>query len=229
MLTNAVYFKGDKNIPKFAGGGLKEDTFLIGIKEWLEGQDHRQLNEFVDNAGFHFHLRAEEHPDITITPKNYRGNSSMGDGQFQAFYVQLDENQLKALVPNVPFILHPENKSDKYVWKVNSGVTIVRPIPYDTLVLEKLNSTFPPNNIAINADVESALRFLEMLAGEIEYAGQTKQIHFQIQAGHKDISQVPKIQFSAEGLSVMELLLIICHRVSLDYRIDGTTVYLVGK
>jgi hypothetical protein len=224
--VNAVYFKGDKNIPEFAGGSVSEDTFLIGIKEWLEGQDHRQLDEFVDNAGFHFRLHAEGHQDIVITQSNYRGNSSMGDGRFQAYYVKLDENQLQTFVPNVPYTLHPENRSEKYVWKINDGVTVVKPIFYGDLVLEKLNSTFPPHNIALDADVEDAVKFLNLLIGDIEYAGQTHQIHFKLQFKPGEIAQAPKIRFSAKGLSVMEVLLIICHRASLDYRIEGTTVYL---
>jgi hypothetical protein len=227
--VKGVYFKGDKNIPEFAGGHVSEDTFLIGIKEWLSGQDHRQLDEFVDNAGFRFRLHAEGHPDIIITKSNYSGNSSMGDGRFQAYYVHLDESQLQALAPEVPYTLHPENKSDKFVWKVNDGVTVIRPIPYSNLVLEKLNTTFPPHNIELNADVEGALRFLDILVGEAEYAGHTKPIHFELRAKLKEIAQAPKIQFSAKGLSAMELLLIICHRASLDYRIDGTTVYLEKK
>ncbi len=227
--VKGVYFKGDKNIPEFAGGRVSEDTFLIGIQEWLHGQDHRQLDEFVDNAGFNFRLHAEGHPDIIITHGNYFGNSSMGDGRFQAYYVQLNESQLKNFESNVPYTLHPENESDKFVWKVNDGVTAIRPIPYGNLVLEKLNTTFPPHNVALGANVESALRFLEQIVGEVEYDGQKEPIHFQLRVRRAEIAEVPEIRFSAKGLSVMELLLIICHRASLEYRIEGTTVYLEKK
>jgi hypothetical protein len=227
--VNGVYFKGDKGIPEFAGGSVSEDTFLMGIKEWLEGQDHRQLDEFVENAGFNFRLRAVGHPDIIITQSNYRGNSSMGNGVFQAYYVHLDEGQLQSLIPGVPYTVHPENKNDEFKWKVNDDVTVVRPIFYDDLILEKLNNTFPPSNIAFDTTVEGALKFLERFVGEIEHAGQTHQILFKLRAKPGEITQAPRIRFSADGLSVMEIVLIICHRASLDYRIEGTTVYFEMK
>ncbi len=226
---NAVYWKGDEDVPKFAGGSLREDKFLMGIEEWLSGQDYRQLSEFVENTGFNFRLKAQGHPDIVITKSNYSGNSSMGDGEFQAYYVQLNEDQLRDMVPDVPFTIHPKNSSDKYVWKVNDGVTVVRPVSYDELILEKLNSTVPPHNIQLNAKIDSAVKFLNTLVGDFEYAGQKKQIHLQLQVEPSEIEQAPRITFSAEGLSVMEMLMIICHRASLDYRIEGTTVYIEKK
>jgi hypothetical protein len=130
--VTAVYYKGDSRLPEFAGKGLREGAWLIGIKEWMPGQDYRQLDEFVENAGFNFRLCAAEHPEIVITKANYNGNSSMGDGQFQAFYMQLDESQLKAMVPGVPYTIYPKNKGDKYIWIVNDGVTLVKPTLRET-------------------------------------------------------------------------------------------------
>ena len=95
--VNAIYWKGDKRLPEFVGGHLSEDTFLLVIKEWISGQDHRQLDDFNKNAGFNFRLKADGHPDIVITSSNYGGNSSMNNGEFQAYYVRLNQDQLKVL------------------------------------------------------------------------------------------------------------------------------------
>ena len=211
------------------GGHLREDTFMIGIKEWLSGQDYRQLDEFYENAGFNFRLQAKGYPDIVISSGNYNGNSSMGDGSFKAYYVRLNEAQLRDMVPGVSYTIHPENKSDKYVWKVNDVVAVVRPISYDEVILEKLNSTVPPDNIQLNAKIDGAVRFLNTLVNDFEYAGEKKRIHLKLNVKTSEIEQAPRITFSAEGLSVMEMLMIICHRASLDYRIEGTTVYIEKK
>jgi hypothetical protein len=225
---NAVYFKGDTRVPEYAGKSLRDGTYLFGIKEWLTGQDYRQLSEFVENAGFNFRLRAEGHPEIVITKNNYHGSSSMGDGDFQAFYVGLDEYQLKKLVPGVPYTLHPENKSDKYVWIVNESVTFIRPISYEDAILTKLDSTILPK-VDLNANIQSAVKFLGQITDKIVLEGTDEKIHFQLRAESGEISTIPKIHFSAEGLSAMELLLIICHRAKMDYEIEGTTIYFESK
>jgi hypothetical protein len=226
--VNAVYCKGDKRLPEFVGKGLQEGTYLIGIKEWMQGQDYRQLDEFVENAGFNFRLQAEGHPEIVITESNYRGNSSMGDGEFQAFYVEFDEEQLKKLAPGLPYTLHPENKSDKYVWIVNEGVTLVRPMRYDEMILAGLDSAILPR-IELNADIRGAVKILEKITENIVLEGTEKKIHFELRAESGEITRMPNIHFSADGLSTMELLLIICHRAKMDYRIEETTVYIESK
>jgi len=226
--VNAVYCKGDTRLPEFVGKGLREGTYLIGIKEWMQGQDHRQLDEFVKNAGFNFRLRAEGHPEIVITESNYHGNSSMGDGDFQAFYAGLDEYQLKKLVPGVPYTLHTENKSDKYVWIVNEDVTFVWPISYDDMILAKLDGTILPK-VDLNANIRSAVRFLEKITDKIVLEGTDKKINFQLRAEPGEINRIPDIHFSAEDFSVMEVLIIICHRAKMDYQIEETTVYIESK
>lgn len=225
---NAVYFKGDSRLPEFVGKHLKDGTCLLGIDEWLDGQDYRQLDDFYKNAGFNFRLSAEGYPDIFITENNYGGNSSMGNGEYQAYYLRLDEEQKKALVPNVAYTLIPENKSDEYTWTVNEGVTFILPIPYDVIVIKKLDSYVPPR-IVVDMTIKSAVDLLNQLARDIELEGRAKQIRFVLKAEPEDIYRVPKIKFSAEGLSLKELLLIICNRASMDYRIEGTTIYLEKK
>ena len=59
--------------------------------------------------------------------------------------------------------------------------------------------------------------------------GTEKKIHFQLRARPGEINKAQDIHFSAEGLSVMELLLIICHRAKMDYQIEQTTVYIESK
>jgi hypothetical protein len=225
--VNRIYFKGDKRLPEFVGKGLRdENTFLIGISEWIDGQDHRQLNEFAENAGFNFILRAEGREEIVITRENYRGNSSAGNGEYQAFYAKLNDDQLKTLAPNVPYTIEPVNKSKKYFWTVNEGVRLIRPVHYDDLVLAALNNTIQPG-ISFNCDVESAIGLLDQLALEIDYEGTKQKIRFK--ANLERSSGTPKIDFWAKGLSTMEVLMIICHRADLEYRIEGTTVYVENK
>ncbi len=225
--VNAVYCKGDKNLP-VPVEQMSEGTFLIAIEEWLEGQDYRQLSEFIENAGFNFRLCAEGHPDIIVTQSNYGGSRSSGNEKFQAFYMQLSESQLKELVPDVPYKLLPENKSDKYFWNVNNGVTLLKPISYHDIVLDKLNSTIVPT-ISIDGNIQDIVGFLQKISGDINYLGETRKIEVVLSVEPGRLKKIPRIKFSAEGLSVMEVLLIICHRASLDYRIEGTTVYIEEK
>jgi len=228
--VNRLYWRSDKALPEWVRKGLNEKTsLLIGIKEWMEGQDHRQLNEFSSNAGFNFRLRADGHPEIIITRKNYKGNCSMGNGEFQAFYVQLDEGQLKALVFEVPYTLHPENKSDQYLWMVDDGVTLVRPIPYHDIVLAKLNSTFPTGTTAVDGDIRAVIALLEHATSKIELPGEMKKIEFVLLVEPGELRRSPKIKFSVEGLSVIDILWVACNRASLEYRIEGTIVYIENK
>jgi len=225
--VNRIYFKGDKHLPEFAGKSLRDgDKFLIGISDWIEGQDHRQLNEFVENAGFNFVLCADGHDDVTISDDNFSGSSSMGHGDYQAFYARLNNSQLKTLVPNVPYTIKPVNKSERYFWTVNEGVKLVRPINYDDLVLAALDNSGPPD-ISFNCRVESAIGLLDQLALEIYYEETAQKIRFKanLDRGSKTL----EIKFSAKGLSIMEVLLVICHRAKLEYRIEGTTVYVENK
>ena len=225
--VNRIYFKGDKHLPEFVGKGLRdESTFLIGIAEWIDGQDHRQLGEFVENAGFNFILRAEGREEIVITRDNYRGNSSAGHGDYQAFYTTLTDDQLEALVPNLPYTIEPVNKSKEYFWTVNEGVRLIRPINYDDLILAALNNTIQAG-ISFNCSVESAIGLLDQLAIEIDYEGTRQKIRFK--ANLERSSGTPKIVFWAKGLSTMEVLMVICHRADLEYRIEGTTVYVENK
>ena len=124
------------------------------------------------------------------------------------------------------YTIEPINKSEKYFWTVNEGVTLVRPVNYDDLVLAALNSTIQPG-ISFDCDVESAIGLLDQLALEIDYEGTAQKIRFE--ANLERGSKTPKIKFWAKGLSIMETLLVICHRAKLQHRIEGTTVYVENK
>ncbi|MHC4371318.1 MAG: hypothetical protein ACYSW8_27210 [Planctomycetota bacterium] len=225
--VNHIYWKGDKRLPGYAGKSLRDDTFLIGISDWVDGRNYKQLDEFVENAGFHFILRAEGRPDIVITRHdNYRGNSSAGNGEYQAFYAKLSGDQLKALAANVPYTIEPVNKSEKFFWTVNEGVRLIKPVYFDDLVLAALNNTMQ-EGISFNCSVESAMGLLNQLALSFDYEGTTKKINFRANLDRPP--KTAKIEFWTKGLSTMEILLIICHRAKLDYRIEGTTVYVENK
>jgi len=123
----AIHDKGDEQLPEFVRKNTGEGVFLLRVKEWIPTQNYKQLDEFVAKAGFNFRLRAEGHPDILITRANWRGNISMGNGEFQAQCLVLSEDQLSSLAQGVSYSLHPENESGDYVWIVEEGVTLTRP------------------------------------------------------------------------------------------------------
>ncbi len=56
-----------------------------------------------------------------------------------------------------------------------------------------------------------------------------EKIEFALQVKTEELRRSPIIKFSAEGLSVIEVLWIACNRSSLEYRIIGNTVYIDKK
>jgi hypothetical protein len=135
--VDGLYWKTDKS---FAGyrpdrsGGNTRDTgddfeFFISIEEWIRKRDGKQLNEVVENAGFDFVLKANGHEDIAIDKSNYFATSySISyNNEIRAFLVKLNESQLAKLASGVSYTLHPVKKSDKYYWKVNDGVNLIKP------------------------------------------------------------------------------------------------------
>jgi pimeloyl-ACP methyl ester carboxylesterase len=115
-----LYTPADRKLPE-------RSTFLIGIKEWMAGQDHQQLRSFVARAGFEFDLVAEGRPAIHINERASCGTTSSGDGKFQGFYVCLDSAALDRIAPGVPYSLRPRKTSDKYYWTVPPDVVFVKP------------------------------------------------------------------------------------------------------
>ena len=124
-----VYAQGDERLPEHAAKTMRDGTFLLGVKEWNPARDYKQLDEFVEKAGFNFRLRARGYREIAITQRNWRGNTSSGNGEFQAQYLTLDKAQTEIMAYGVPYTLHAQNKSDEYLWIVDEGVTLTRPTP----------------------------------------------------------------------------------------------------
>ena len=225
--VNGLYWKGDAGIPEWVAKDLREGTLLIGIKEWIPGQTHAQLGEFVENAGFDFVLRAEGQPDIVLDKKNCAGNCSSGDGTFQAFYVDLDRQQRDVLAADVPYTLHPRNAKAPYVWRIND-VKLTRKVDYEPLVRTALDTTVFAR-VGIDMSAEDVAQWFNALDLPIDYKGDQRQVDFVLQASPEQLAAAPRLRFSAEGLSAMEILMIICHRASLDYHIEGTTIVLTQK
>jgi hypothetical protein len=225
--VNSLYWLDDERVPKWVDKSNKPRTFLIGIEEWCQGQDHRQLEELRANAGFRFVLKADGQEDVEINEKNYSGTCSAGNGEFQAFFVKLNESQSHRIVGGPAYRLEPLNDSNEYFWTVNNGVTLTK--TGSSYTLEILNSTILPNTIAVDGDIRGVIKILEHATSKIELPGEMKNIEFICLVKPEELRQMPKIKFSAEGLSVMEVLWIACNRASLEYKIKGNTVYIDKK
>lgn len=225
--VNGLYWKGDAGIPERIAKDLREGTILIGIQEWLPGQNYRQLGEFVENAGFDFVLRAEGRPDVVLSKDHYGGNCSSGDGAFQAFYVNLDQTQRDALVPDVAYTLCPKNAKAPYMWHADNAALISK-ANYELLVRAALDTTVF-THIGVDMSAEDVARWFNALDLHVDDKEDQRKVAFLLQASPEQLANAPRLRFSAEGLSAMEILMIICHRTSLDYHIEGTTVVLTAE
>jgi hypothetical protein len=224
--VNGLYWSDDERLPERDRRNPYERTFLIGIEEWHEGQDHRQLGEFKTNAGFRFVLKAEGQKDIEINEKNYSGTRSWGNGEFQAFYVKLNDSQFGQIVPGVPYRLEPLNDSNEYFWIANDDVPLI--FANSSGTFDVLNSTILPYT-NIEGYIQGIIKGLEQVVSKIELPGKMKKIEFILLVKPDELRQIPEIKFSAEGLSAIEVLWIACNRASLEYRIKGNAVYIDKK
>jgi len=225
--VNGLYWPDDERLPEWMRKGDHKWAFLIGIEEWNKGQSHRQLNELRENAGFRFILKAEGQKDIEINEKNFGGTCSSGNGEFQAFYVNMKDAQIEQIVPGVSYRLEPVNESNEYYWIVNDGVTLTkagRGATYDFL-----NNTILPHTISLNGNIRSVIGLLESMMSKIELPDDIEKIEFELLVMPGELRRMPKIKFSAEGLSVIEVLWIACNRSSLEFRIRGNIVYIDKK
>ena len=225
--VNGLYWYNDERVPEWIQKDDHQRSFLIGIEEWYKGQSHRQLNELRANAGFRFVLKAEGQKDIEINEKNYGGTCSQGDGEFQVFCVNLKDTQFGQIVPGVSYRLEPLNDSNEYYWTVNDGVTLRKAGRSGTFDL--LNNTIVPHTISLDGDIRAVIYLLEHAMSKVELPDGMKRIEFVLLVKPGELRQMPKIKFSAEGLSVIEVLWIACNRASLEYRIKGNTVYIDKK
>jgi hypothetical protein len=125
--VNKLYWKSDPGLPaQFAKlpGGV---TFVIGIQDWMTGQDYQQLRTLLGKAGFEFDLASDSHDPIPIDRKSSCGTLSSGDGKFQGFYVCLDAAITERIIPGVSYSLRPKRTNDDYFWTVLPGVALRRP------------------------------------------------------------------------------------------------------
>lgn len=126
--VNGLYWQGDERIPEWCRDlSSGRGHFVLTIDEWIEGQDHRQLDAFRENAGFEFLLQADGHDDVRITSRDSHGNCSAGNGEFQCFVVSLEAPQLEQVVRGVEYMLTPVESRAEYTWQVKDGVRLIRP------------------------------------------------------------------------------------------------------
>jgi len=225
--VNGLYWPDDERLPEWLRKGDHKWAFLIGIEEWNKGQSHRQLNELRANAGFRFVLKSEGQKDIEINEKNFGGTCSSGDGDFQAFYVNMKNTQIEQMVHGACYGLEPVNESNEYYWTVNDGVRLTkagRGAMYDFL-----NNTILPHTISLNGNIRTVIGLLESMISKIELPDEIEKIEFKLLVNGGELRRMPKIKFSAEGLSVIKVLWIACNRSSLDFRIRGNIVYIAKK
>ena len=69
---NRMYWKGDPDLPGCYAKLRDKCTFIIGIQDWMTGQDYQQLRAFLEKAGFDFDLVAEGRDPIPIDRKAMR-------------------------------------------------------------------------------------------------------------------------------------------------------------
>ncbi|MHC4565983.1 MAG: hypothetical protein ACYTE3_09515 [Planctomycetota bacterium] len=126
---DGLYWGGDERLPERKRELPEGVSFVISIAEWIDGQDHRQLGEFRDNAGFDFVLKAEGCKGIVIGRENYWGTmtSISPTVRFKVFAVKLTPEQLEGMVRGRKYTIVPRNESTEHTWLVNDGVALVRP------------------------------------------------------------------------------------------------------
>jgi hypothetical protein len=125
--VNKIYWKGDPALPGRYAKLPDQCTFVIGIQDWMGGQDYQQLRTLVEKAGFEFDLVAEGRDTIPIDRKASCGTVSSGDGAFQGFYACLGAALADRIVPGVKYSLRPKRTSQEYFWTVLAGVVLLRP------------------------------------------------------------------------------------------------------
>jgi hypothetical protein len=126
---DGLYWDGDERMPERKRKLPDRVNFVIGIAEWIDGQDYRQLSEFRENAGFQFVLKADGCKNIAITDKNCCGTmcSVSSTERFKVFMVRLTPEQMQEMVPGKRYTIVPHNKSTEYTWQVEESVTLTRP------------------------------------------------------------------------------------------------------
>ncbi|HEX9059779.1 MAG TPA: hypothetical protein VF941_06345, partial [Clostridia bacterium] len=119
----AAYWNGDKRIPKHVTPNMNQ--FIILIEEWIPSRSYKQLDEFITNLpseSTKFTLKADGKQDVKCS---IAGNFS-GDGEYQGYYLELSDEDLKRMVVGTPYIMSVGNYSEKYSWVINNELRVVR-------------------------------------------------------------------------------------------------------
>jgi hypothetical protein len=124
--VDRIYWKGDPKLPARHAKLPDQCSLVIGIRDWMAGQDQQQLRALVEKAGFEFELVAEGREAISIDHKASCGTVSSGDGTFQGFYVCLGA-LADRIVPGLAYSLRPKRTNDEYFWTILPDVVLQRP------------------------------------------------------------------------------------------------------
>jgi len=126
---DGLYWDGDERLPEGRRTLPEGASFVISIAEWINGQDHRQLDDFRDKAGFNFILKAQGCKDIVIGRNNYMGTLTRisSTQRYKVFMVKLSPWQFGDMVKGKKYTILPQNRSTEHTWLVNKGVALVRP------------------------------------------------------------------------------------------------------
>jgi predicted esterase len=126
--VNAVYLPGDERLPP-AHRELREGTDMaLGISDWIQGQDHRQMERLVANAGFRFDVIGPGGETLfRIDEANLNGLRSEGDGDLAVFEVRLDAAQRNLLRAGIEYTFRPVPGRPDFRWMFKEGVGLVWP------------------------------------------------------------------------------------------------------
>jgi hypothetical protein len=70
---------------------------------------------------------------------------------------------------------------------------------------------------------------LEFAISEIELPKEIEKIEFVLMLKPGELARCPNMKFSVKELTVLEILGIACNRSSLEYKIEGSTVFIDKK
>jgi hypothetical protein len=123
---NRLYWKDDPDLVKHFRNLPEQCTFVIGIQDWMKGQDNEQLRSLMQRAGFEFELMAKGRDTFTIDRRSFCGFVSSGSGSIQGFQVCLGETAGR-IAPGISYSLHPKRSNDDYYWSVTPDVVLRKP------------------------------------------------------------------------------------------------------
>jgi hypothetical protein len=119
-----LYRPGSPELPKWVRDSSKQSDadfdFLIACKEWIP-ESNMQMRTFRKRAGHEFLLIAPQYANVRAHLTGL--NVSSGDGSFQAYGVQILQEDKAKLVPGAAYGIQPINTSDTYRWAVAPDMT----------------------------------------------------------------------------------------------------------